>query len=65
LASIERAPLPTIALGVEGWTLRAWRESDSPTLARHANNINVWRWIARRSGLARRRAGRGRSAINH
>lgn len=46
MASIERAPLPTIALGVEGWTLRAWRESDAPTLARHANNINIWRWMS-------------------
>lgn len=39
-------PLPTIALGADGWTLRAWRESDAPALAHHANNINVWRWMS-------------------
>ena len=39
-------PLPTIALGVDGWTIRAWRESDALALARHANNVNVWRWMS-------------------
>jgi [ribosomal protein S5]-alanine N-acetyltransferase len=45
LASTE-TPLPTIALGIEGWTLRAWRSGDAATLARHANNIEVWRWMS-------------------
>jgi [ribosomal protein S5]-alanine N-acetyltransferase len=44
LASTE--PVPTIALGLDGWTLRAWRESDAPSLAVHANNVNVWRWMS-------------------
>jgi ribosomal-protein-alanine N-acetyltransferase len=44
LASHE--PLPTIALGVEGWCLRAWRESDAPSLSKHADNVNVWRWMS-------------------
>ena len=35
--------LPTIELGSDGWTLRAWRESDAPALAGHANNARVWR----------------------
>jgi len=35
--------LPTLSLGIEGWTLRAWRESDASALAQHANNPNVWR----------------------
>lgn len=35
--------LPTMALGIDGWTLRAWRGSDALTLALHANNVNVWR----------------------
>lgn len=38
--------LPTIALGVDGWTLRAWCETDAAALARHANNANVWRWMS-------------------
>ena len=35
--------LPTIALGVDGWALRAWRVGDAPALATHANNPKVWR----------------------
>ena len=35
--------LPTIGLGIDGWTLRAWSESDAPALAEHADNANVWR----------------------
>jgi ribosomal-protein-alanine N-acetyltransferase len=35
--------LPTIPLGVEGWALRAWRETDAEALARHAGNPAVWR----------------------
>ena len=35
--------LPTIALGLPGWALRAWRAGDAPALALHANNVNVWR----------------------
>jgi [ribosomal protein S5]-alanine N-acetyltransferase len=44
LASTE--PLPTISLGVDGWAMRAWRASDAPALAKHANNVNVWRWMS-------------------
>ena len=40
--------LPTIALGVEGWVLRAWREADAPALSKHADNVNVWRWMSDR-----------------
>jgi RimJ/RimL family protein N-acetyltransferase len=29
-----------------GWVLRAWRKTDARALARHANNINVWRWMS-------------------
>ena len=39
-------PLPTLALGLPGWTLRAWRAGDAPALALHANNVNVWRWMS-------------------
>jgi [ribosomal protein S5]-alanine N-acetyltransferase len=39
-------PLPTLALGVEGWCLRAWRVGDALSLATHANNRNVWRWMS-------------------
>ena len=46
MASIERAPLPTVDLGVPGWTLRGWRDSDAAALARHADNVNVWRWMS-------------------
>ena len=35
--------LPTIALTIDGWTLRAWRHGDAAALAGHANNQNVWR----------------------
>ena len=35
--------LPTIALGVHGWTLRPWRDGDAVALARHADNPKVWR----------------------
>lgn len=44
MASIES--LPTIPLGVDDWALRAWRQTDAPELARHAANINVWRWMS-------------------
>ena len=44
MASTE--PLPTIPLGVDGWTLRAWRESDAPALTEHAGNVTVWRWMS-------------------
>jgi [ribosomal protein S5]-alanine N-acetyltransferase len=40
------APLPTIDLGLPGWCLRAWRDSDAPSLARHADNLEVWRWMS-------------------
>ena len=39
-------PLPTLEFGLPGWCLRAWREADAPALARHANNVNVWRWMS-------------------
>ena len=35
--------LPTLPLGVDKWTLRAWRDSDAAALAEHANNPKVWR----------------------
>jgi ribosomal-protein-alanine N-acetyltransferase len=35
--------LPTLALGIDGWSLRAWRVSDAESLARYANNERVWR----------------------
>ena len=38
--------LPTLALGIDGWTLRAWREADAPALAQHADNLNVWRHMS-------------------
>jgi [ribosomal protein S5]-alanine N-acetyltransferase len=43
LASTE---LPTIDLGLPGWTLRAWRMSDAPDLARHADNPEIGRWMS-------------------
>ena len=46
MASIERAPLPTIDLRTAGWSLRGWRASDATALARHADNLNVWRWMS-------------------
>ncbi len=38
--------LPTMALGLHGWALRAWRAGDAASLATHADNINVWRWMS-------------------
>jgi [ribosomal protein S5]-alanine N-acetyltransferase len=38
--------VPTIELGLPGWCLRAWQRSDAPALARHADNVNVWRWMS-------------------
>ncbi len=35
--------LPTVEVGVAGWTLRAWRVDDAPALAEHATNPKVWR----------------------
>jgi RimJ/RimL family protein N-acetyltransferase len=35
--------LPTLALGIDGWCLRAWRAADAGSLARYANNERVWR----------------------
>ena len=43
---IPGQPLPTLELGLPGWTLRAWRDGDAPALALHANNPNVWRWMS-------------------
>ena len=40
--------LPTIDLELPGWTLRAWRPGDAESLARHANNIRVWRHMSDR-----------------
>lgn len=40
------ATLPTLELGLPGWRLRAWREADAASLAAHANNLNVWRWMS-------------------
>ncbi len=40
--------LPMIALGIEGWVLRAWRRGDAASLARHASNVEVWRWMSDR-----------------
>ncbi len=37
---------PTLDLGLPGWTLRAWREGDAPSLAAHADNERVWRWMS-------------------
>jgi RimJ/RimL family protein N-acetyltransferase len=39
-------PLPTLDLGIPGWTLRAWRKSDAAALALHANNVEIWRWMS-------------------
>ncbi len=43
MASIE--PPPSIDLGLPGWHLRGWREGDAPALARHADDLAVWRWM--------------------
>ena len=40
--------LPTLPLGLPGWTLRTWREGDAPALAEHANNPAVWRTMSDR-----------------
>lgn len=45
MASTE-TPVPTIALGLAGWTLRAWHRADAQSLARHADNAAVWRWMS-------------------
>jgi RimJ/RimL family protein N-acetyltransferase len=42
----SREPLPTLALGVDGWCLRGWREGDAPSLSRHADDVEVWRWMS-------------------
>lgn len=34
---------PTLQLRLDGWCLRAWRGSDAPSLARHADDVDVWR----------------------
>ena len=39
-------PLPTLPLGLDGWSLRGWRAGDAPSLARHANNVNISRWMS-------------------
>jgi formate/nitrite transporter len=38
--------LPTLDIGLPGWTLRAWREADADALALHANDTEVWRWMS-------------------
>jgi [ribosomal protein S5]-alanine N-acetyltransferase len=43
--SPPREPLPTLDLGLPGWCLRAWRSTDASSLAKHADNANVWRWM--------------------
>ncbi|MEG2156130.1 MAG: GNAT family N-acetyltransferase [Burkholderiaceae bacterium] len=35
--------LPSVALALPGWTLRAWRAADAESLAQHASNIRIWR----------------------
>jgi ribosomal-protein-alanine N-acetyltransferase len=39
-------PLPTLDLGVAGWCLRPWRSADAASLARHADDVDVWRWMS-------------------
>lgn len=46
MASIERAPLPTIDLLTAGWSLRGWRACDAAALARHADNPQATRIFA-------------------
>ena len=49
MASTDAAtPLPTLAVGIDAWTLRAWRMSDAAALAEHADNPNVWRHMSDR-----------------
>lgn len=43
---MNRPRLPTLELGQPGWILRAWRDGDAASLAAHANNVNVWRWMS-------------------
>lgn len=38
--------LPVVALGIDGWCLRPWAEADAPSLARHANDREVWRFMS-------------------
>ena len=45
-AAATREALPTIELGLPGWTLRAWRRGDAPALSRHAGNVEIWRWMS-------------------
>lgn len=45
-ARVPAAPLPTLGLGLPGWALRAWRGGDADSLARHADNFEVWRWMS-------------------
>ena len=40
--------LPTLDIGIAGWTLRAWRDGDAPALAEHADNPHVWRHMSDR-----------------
>ncbi len=39
---------PTLQLGLDGWCLRALRESDAPSLAKLADNVEVWRHMSDR-----------------
>ena len=46
MGSTETAALPTLDIGLPGWTLRPWRASDAAALAQHANDTEVWRWMS-------------------
>lgn len=46
MGSTETAGLPTLDIGLPGWTLRPWRASDAAALAQHANDTEVWRWMS-------------------
>lgn len=46
MASTDVTPLPTLDIGLPGWTLRAWRADDAAALAQHADNPNVWLWMS-------------------
>jgi [ribosomal protein S5]-alanine N-acetyltransferase len=46
LGSTETVALPTLDIGLPGWTLRPWRASDAAALAQHANDTEVWRWMS-------------------
>ena len=39
----EDAPRPPAEIPGQGFSLREWRKSDVESLARHANNIKIWR----------------------